>query len=257
MDDFFSAVSQRPHTTRSGTCELPILYRDASQLGTLYLVDLGRARDLLAEVSAIEPWPVLRKAIGALYAWEYRDSTVGSYAEVGLGVLARRKGTRPSLARLVLDMGAQDDQGVWVASLPVTTQAAFEAGVDLWGYPKYVTRIETRFEHERARVTLGDEIEVEVGRLSGPLLRAQPVVTYTERAGRLIRTRIDVDHHVRWGLGSSVRLTLRGDGPLANAARRLGLGEARILAAFRTDGFRARLPIGVDLGPARDSGRPS
>jgi hypothetical protein len=251
MDAFLSAVPQRPHPTRSGTCDLPIVYRDASQCGALFLVDLALARELLADVSAIEPWPLLGKAVAAVYAWEYRDSTVGSYGEVGLGVQARRKGTRPSLVRLAIDMGAQEDQGFWVVNLPVTTQAAFEAGVDLWGYPKYVTPMDTRFRPDGATVALGSELELTVGPRSGPVLAAQPVVTYTERQGRLLRTRIDVDHRVRWGLGRGVRLTIRGEGPSATTARKLGLERALVLASFRTDSFRARLPAGVDLGPAR------
>jgi hypothetical protein len=131
MDAFFDSVSTTPHATRSGSCALPILYRDASQIGVFFPVELARAREVLGRDATIEPWPVLGRAIAAIYVWEYRDTTVGSYGEVGLGVQARRKGRSPSLLRLVTDMGAQDDQGIWVVRLPVTTQGAFEAGVDL------------------------------------------------------------------------------------------------------------------------------
>src|SRR5262245_744097 len=138
MDEFFARVRQKPFTTSGGTCDLPILYRDASQLGLFFRIDLERARALLRDTT-VEPWPILGAAMGAIYAWEYRDSTVGTYNEVGLGIQARRRGTRPSLARLGLDVRAQDDQGIWVVSLPVTTEAARAAGVEIWGYPKYVT----------------------------------------------------------------------------------------------------------------------
>ncbi len=249
-DAFFETVPQRPHPTRKGTCDLPIRYHDASQYGVFFRVDLERARDVIGRDRAIEPWPILGKAVAAIYVWEYRGSTVGSYGEVGLGVHARRKGTRPSLVKLATDMGADDDQGIWVADLPVTTEEAYAAGVDLWGYPKYVTPIETRFEDGGASVRLGGELALSIGKLRGPTMRAQPVVTYTAKDGRLLRTRIDVDHRVRWGTGGSAKLEILGEGPLAESARRLGLDRATRLAAFRTDGFRARLPAGVDLGPA-------
>lgn len=251
MDAFLDAVPQKPHATRSGTCALPILYREASQFGVFFRIDLARAAALIGKDRLVEPWPILGKAVAAIYAWDYRDSTVGKYGEVGLGIQCRRVGTRPSVLKLATDMGAQDEQGIWVVDLPVTTDAAREAGVDLWNYPKYVTPITTRFDDRGAGVTLGEEIDLTIGRLGGPSMRAQPVVTYTEKNGRLLRTRIDVDHRVRWGGGGSAKLAIRGDGPMARSARALGLESAPIVAAFRTDGFRARLPAGVDLGPAR------
>jgi len=253
MDVFFSApeAAQSPHSTRSGPCDLPIHYRDASHFGAFFRVELSKARQLVGPDRVIEPWPILGRAVAAIYVWEYRDSSVGSYREVGLGIQCRIKGKRPSVVRLGLDMGADDAQGIWVLNLPVTTQAAHDAGVDLWGYPKYVTPIETRFQAAESSVTLGSELTLSLPRPSGPTLAGQPVVTYTERQGRLIRTRIDVDHRARWGLGGGARLSLEGEGPLARSARALGLDGLSPVAAFRVDGFRARLPVGVDLGPAR------
>ena len=251
MDAFLEAVPQKPHATRGGPCALPILYRDASQFGVFFRLDLGRAAALIGKDRRVEPWPIFGKAVAAIYAWDYRDSTVGAYGEVGLGIQCRRAGTRPRLLKLATDMGAQDDQGIWVVDLPVTTEGARDAGVDVWNYPKYVTPIATKWQDDGASVTLGDELSLTIGPLGGPTMKAQPVVTYTERDGRLLRTRIDVDHRVRWGGGGSAKLTIRGDGPMARSARALGLESAPIVAAFRTDGFRARLPAGIDLGPSR------
>ncbi len=250
VDTFLEATPRISTPTSDGPCELPILYRDGSHFGVFFSVDLERARAVVGRDSRVEPWPVLGRAVAAIYVWEYRDSTVGSYGEVGLGVQCRRRGTDPSLLRLGRDMGAQDDQGIWVVTLPVTTHAAFVAGTELWRYPKYVTPIETTFVKNEASVRLGDELTLRLERLSGPRLAAQPVVTYTAREGRLLRTTIAVDHEVRWGTGLAAHLELRGDGPTASAAGKLGLDRARAVAAFRTDRFRARLPAGVELGPS-------
>src|SRR3954471_10748283 len=103
METDFFQVRQTPAKISTGTCDLPILYRDASQFGVFFRIDLDRARALL-EGTTVEPWPVLGAAMGAIYAWEYRDSTVGSYSELGLGIQARRRGESPSLLRLGLDM---------------------------------------------------------------------------------------------------------------------------------------------------------
>lgn len=249
MDPSFLRVPQAPVATRSGPVLLPLLYPEASHFGVLFRVDLGRAREVMGRDRSIEPLPLLGGALAAIYVWQYRDSTLGPYNEVGLGIQARRKGTRPSVLRLLRDMGAQDDQGIWVVDLPVSTPPPFEAGVDLWGYPKYVTEIDVRFEPDRSHVGLAGELELSLARPRGPRLRGQPVVTYTARAGRLLRTCIEVDHHVVWGTGRGVRLELRGQGPLVDSVRRLGLATAPRLGAFRCEEFRARVPAGVDLGP--------
>ncbi len=246
MDTFFE-VEQRPHPTRTGPCELPILYRDASLLGLFFSVDLERARGLFDGMS-IEPWPVAGKAVATICAWEYRDSSVGAYGEVGLGIQCRRRGTRPSLARLGLDMRAQDEQGIWVVTLPVTTETAYAAGVDLWGYPKYVTPISTSFERGTS-VRLGEELAIECAPLRGPKLPGFPFITYTERGGRLIRTIIEVDYRARWDLGSRARVTIDGEGPTASRMRELGMDGMTPMAVFRTSKFRARLPAGSDMGP--------
>ena len=198
--DFFD-VPRAPLQVGDGTCDLPILYRDGSLVGVFFRVDLARAREVVGP-GAVEPWPVLGRAVAAIYAWEYRDSTIGSYGEVGLGVQCRRVGSRPSLLKLGVDMGAQDDQGIWVVSLPVTTQAAFEAGVSIWGYPKYVAPITTHFDADGATIELADELTLTAEPLRGPTLRGQPVVTYTAR-----------------DVGPSARRVRRAPEPVSHGAR--------------------------------------
>jgi hypothetical protein len=110
MGDFFD-VPLTKHPTSAGIFELPVLYRDASQFAVNWRVPLEPVRALFAGKS-IEPWPLFGKAMVALYVWEYRDSSLGPYGEVGLGILCRRRGTSPSLLKLVFDGNAQDDQGI-------------------------------------------------------------------------------------------------------------------------------------------------
>lgn len=250
MSDLLSSVTQTPTPTSKGPCDLPILYRDASQIGLFFHAPLANAEALL-EGTSLEPWPVLGRAVCAIYAWEYRDSTVGRYNEVGLGIQVRQRGTSPSLVGLVRDMSAQPEQGIWVLNLPVTTPEAFAAGVEIWGYPKYVTPIETRFDDGGASVRLGDELELSVPRLRGPKTPSFPVVTFTAREKRLLRTVIQTDCSSRWGSGIGSQIRLIGEGPTAASIRRLTAdGSApRPMMAFRTDRFRAVLPRGNDVGP--------
>lgn len=245
MDGSRSSDAQRTRRVLSeGHCDLPILYRDASWLGVFFAVDLQRAREVL-DGTGLEPWPVFGRALAAVYAWEYRDSTVGAYKEVGLGVQARVAGTAPSLVGLAMNMLAQPYQGIWVASLPVTTDAACRAGVEVWGYPKYVTEIETHFDELGGRARLGDELEVAVPRPS-VFAKSLQIATYTQCEGTLLRTAIEVRSDVHLCTGGSLKL-LSKKGQTAERARQLGLDEARVLGGFHALRFDATLPEGTPM----------
>ncbi len=248
MSSFFESAPQVTQPLSSGSCDLPIHYRDGGWCGLFYRVALPAAQALCTGLD-IEPWPIFGAAVAAIYAWEYRDSSVGSYGEVGIGLQVRRRGARPSVVKLGVDMSADDNQGIWVASLPVTTQAAFDAGVELWNYPKYVTPITTRFDASGAHVRLGDELELTLGGVRG-FRRNLPVVTYTARQGVLLRTHITTDCLVRLGLPVGASLKVLGDGPSARIIQALGMAERSPLAAFHTNAFRAILPLGKGVGPS-------
>jgi hypothetical protein len=140
-------------------------------------------------------------------------------------------------------------------TLPVTTDAACAVGREIWGYPKYVAPIETRFADE-VFVKLGDELELTLPKLHGPMTSSIPVVTYTALEGRLMRTVVETQTKLRWGLGRRGRVKLLGEGRTSDALRRLGLTDATPLLAFRCDAFRAVLPAGDDLGVAASGDAP-
>jgi hypothetical protein len=242
----FFDVECRSMNTAAGPYELPILYKDASLLTIVVPVDATRASACLPP--AFEPWVVLGKAIAVLCAFEYRDTTIGPYSELGVGVLVRRAGRFPSFFRFARDMRREEDAGLYVTNLPVTTEAARAAGADLWGYPRYVTGIETIFREADVRIVLEKEVDIRAKRGRGPTSRALPIVTYSLKGGRVIRTVVEVDHAIRWGGARSVSIKLLGDGPTARTIAALGMDVRTPIAAYCTDHMRSILPLGKDLG---------
>jgi hypothetical protein len=232
--------------TTAGPLSLPVVYRDGSFFGVFFRADLTRATTLLGP-SGLTPWPVLGRALVLLIAFEYRDTSIGPYHEVGLAVLARRPGAQPSLLRYLRDPRAQPEQGLWVVNLPVDTEIARAGGVDVWGYPKYCTPIETRFGAEGVRVSLGDELELSCEGGGGLEQAGLPFVTMTRHDGVLVRTIVEVSSRARWSFGGKTSLRLKGDGPTAASLRTLGLDGATPLATFRDDALRATLPLGVTV----------
>jgi hypothetical protein len=79
-------------------------------------------------------------ALYGVVCFEYRDTTIGSYNEVGIGVPCRfdpliNVPILPALFNRFFSVG------FYVHHLPVTTQIAYDAGVEIWGLPKFIAQI--------------------------------------------------------------------------------------------------------------------
>lgn len=250
--EFFAHVRPAPLSTSAGPCDLPILYSDASLLTLLYAVHPDRAR---AQVDgrAFEPWVLFGKAWLALCAFEYRETTIGPYGELGLGLLVKRRGTSPSLLAFARDQRGVTDAGLFVTNLPVTTPGARAAGVELWGFPKYVTGMATDFRKDAVRVVLEREIEITMKRGFHLKTSGLPLCLFSaqERGAesRVIRTVVETESTVEWRGGGGVDVRVIGEGPTANAMRALGLEGRAPTLAYVTDHMKAILPAGIDAGP--------
>jgi hypothetical protein len=230
-----------------GELELPVRYTDGSALACIYRVDLAAAREVVASES-FEPLPVGGKAMAQLMALEYRESSVGPYNELGVLVLARRRGSIPSAMRTLMAPASVEDAGWYVVSLPVTTGFTCASGREIWGFPKYVTRIDTDFDRDRVEVILGEELVIEHRARFGMPMPAPPYVFFSELDGRLVRTVVPTKHKLRMGGARSVRLHITGNGPTSDAVRRLGLETRRPMMAARADHLDFTLPQGKPVG---------
>jgi hypothetical protein len=248
---FFAHVQSAPLATSAGPCDLPILYSDASLLTLVYSVAPELARAQL-DARGFEPWVIFGKAWMAVCAFEYRETTIGPYGELGLGLLVKRRGTSPSLLALARDQRSVKDAGLFVTNLPVTTPGARAAGFELWGFPKYVTGITTSFRKDGVRVVLERELEITMNRGFHVKTSGLPLCLFSaqrrEKETRVLRTIVETESTVEWGGARSVRVKLLGDGPTAKTMRALGLEGRAPALAFVTDHMKAILPAGVDVG---------
>jgi hypothetical protein len=253
MSDTFFDVERTIHRTSAGLVELPILYEDASNVIALFDADRRGAEELLAG-TGLEPAIVRgERALVGLSFFEYRRTTVGTYNEVGTAIFARRHGERslvPGLAQMLLPP-ARRTVGAWVVDLPVTTEAANAAGRELWGYPKFVTRIDFALRGKTFRGVVHDpaggdpicELAGEMG--TGIVAPAMSLVTFTKMDGALVRTHVDVRAPTRVRSKGSIRLAVgRSTHPMADHFRTLGLNGARPKALVVTERFQSLLHAG-------------
>lgn len=248
MSAYFE-VPQHFHPTREGDVGLPILYYNTAAVFASFLVPVAAARALLpAELDPVQVAP--GKGIATVAFFQYVDSSVGPYNEMGLAV-----GARPAPGQGFRDTAPWHPAqsllpGMFVAELPVTTAAAHAAGRELWGYPKIVTPIDFQLRGRELDCAVRDEAGAPLCRLAGRSgggvrLAAPNLMTYTRLDGKLLRTVIDLRGRMHNAAAGSVRLDCgRGDHHLSQHLRQLGLQDAAPLLLQCGVGLQALLPAG-------------
>jgi hypothetical protein len=155
ITDFLDVPQKKTRTTK-GPVGLPILYRDASVLQAFFVVDGAKATDIL-QGTGLKPMLTRGRGLAGLVFFEYRDTSIGPYNEVGLALACHSgEGTQPGILRDFLRPSRKREIGFHVLDLPVTTEAACAAGKEIWGYPKFVTDLPVEFGKGSFKGTVAD-----------------------------------------------------------------------------------------------------
>ena len=138
---FFHRVQRfQRFETSSGPVTVPILYPDVHSMWVYFSAPIHKARALLP-TDRLKPISMGNgNALYGIVCFEYRDTTIGSYNEVGIGVPCRLD---PSINVPIIPalFNRFFSVGFYVHHLPVTTQIAYDAGVEIWGLPKFIAQI--------------------------------------------------------------------------------------------------------------------
>lgn len=230
---------------------LPIRYWRTDCFMGLFTADLGAVRDLLPS-SRLHPVRVsANKAIVAIAAFNYLETSVGPYGEIAVSPMCTLD--RAAAPVLPLATGYLRGMSGFVAHLPVTSRIAREAGRRVWGYPKFVADMDFDLCPESQRVEMsegGQEIlSLEIRRRGHVALETAPLTTYTIHDGRLVQTVIPTRGHVSTAIGPASGELILGDHPVGREVAELGLGSKPLIARTYLS-HNAILPIGSDIGVA-------
>lgn len=255
-DPFFQVPRTTFHTSR-GPVELPILYFDTTMVQAFFLVERARAERLLAGTGLVPSLTVGGKALVGVACFEYRETSVGTYNEVGVALAVQRDGTPLKLGGwrdLLATLSDPESRQVafHILDLPVTTAAASAAGREIWGFPKFITGIPFHLSGRDFRCAVmmpGANVPVMelVGRL-GPSLPAGPMglALLSFLDDRLVRSTVNVRGATRLAAPGSLRLKVYGnDHPMGRRLEALGLDGAAPVAVSWTDRFQSRLNAGA------------
>ncbi len=231
-DDPFFDVPKNVVSTSEGDVELPACYFDSSHYMALFRVKPEKVAEKLSGVP-LRPALVSRKGVAVLSFFKYRDTSVGSYHEVGLAVLVAPEAEPVELGSLgaLNDESSRGALGSYVLDLPVTTPLARAAGCEIWGYPKFVTELPIELDGDLLKTQVLDPEGKSIVELSGERGYSVPedvpgmaLVTYSMLDGRMLRTRVETRSSCRTSGGGALKLAV-GDSEhrMAKNLRDLGL----------------------------------
>lgn len=232
-ETFFAGVTTEQVTLSTGArIGLPVRYYEWSAIMAHFPASVAAVRKLLPTDKLKPAQLVPGTAILSMVAMEYRQiADVAPYNEFGIMVPVLYEPMVNILGLPLLFPHWFKRFGLYVHHLPVTTQAAYDFGVEIWGYPKIVAEISFedvgQVRRCRLRAEGKDIVTLEVKKLA---TRARPMnfYSYTVKDGQLLRTLIQTQGQfgiARFRGGASYTL---GDHPIAKELRALGIGKTAV-----------------------------
>lgn len=138
-DDFFKGINQIEVKSGPYTTKYPIFYREVSYLGLSLLASLDKIRDILPSKRMnpfrITPW----HSMFTLTATQYKDSDVGPYNQVSIGIPFVFDKQTPVFTGILHKV--PDVLFIYTLYLPVTTARARNSGIEMANYPEFLADI--------------------------------------------------------------------------------------------------------------------
>ena len=205
---------------------MPVEVRDATASVAYYLVS-AKAAQALIEYSGLRVARTLPgRTLCTIGTMEYRDNDLGQYHEVAITFFVYEPGTRvlPVIGGPLAMMRGK--LSAYIHQLPVDAEFSMEAGRGIWGFPKFMSKIEiTRDLGVQTSVLTVDGAHVLTQRMRLGGTRGfgeREQISYALRDGMLYRTPSTMSGEgVGFRIGGA-RLQL-GEHPIADELRSLGL----------------------------------
>jgi len=241
-DQFFTIPTETFKMSK-GTVQLPINYYDYGYAHFIFRVDYQAAQKKLAD-TAFTPCKIFGKALALLNFFEYRDTAIGPYNEVGLSILCYPKNKKqPFMVPVHILHDAKKWQvGAYVINLPVTTEIAYLAGKEVWNYPKFVTRIDFSLINRNFKGIVYDPDLKEplvtlagtIGALSTPKLKNASFISHTTHKGMPLRTLtvVDTRFKIAYGFSGACVVNAKSNHSMAQNLRDLGMNGKKPIACM-------------------------
>lgn len=255
-NDPFFQYATNVFKTSEGDVALPMFFYECENHFAMFAVDIDKAR-ALTEKENLTPVDFGKgKAIAAVASYNYKKVSIDPYLEVGLAIACVPKDVEAPKDPMASLLGDPDlsTMGFYVVHLPVTTQQAVAAGIDLWGFPKFKADIAFKLDGDRFEgKTIDPKSRQPIYTLSGEAgigatLPAIHAIFMTRLKGVTLRIHAPMRGLTRYALPGSLKLGISDvDHPMAHDMRALGLDGAVPQAVFYSSAVMIRLYQGAPL----------
>ncbi len=230
--------------------DLPIAYYRDDCFAGLFDAAYRPVADVLPTGLYPMTLPNGRAAI-AVVAFNYLNTSLGSYGEVGISIPCTYQRQAPPLLPVLLE-AKFPTFGVFVLHLPVTTIIARDAGRGEWGYPKFMADMDfEKFPHyQRVRLEEGGApiLTLTVQQRGFPIKDNRPLITYSILEGCLMKTTVPTRAIYQLGAVAGLGQLELGTHPVAEQLKSFDISPSAIF----TKNYLSRcslLPAGHPLGP--------
>lgn len=225
---FYQQVDHLQKDCRGRAFSLPVFYYDVTAVMAGFLTPVDRVRALLPSLRMkplrATPW----HAVTIISCFEYRDSDAGPYNEVAIAFPFTMDKSAPVLTGLLGEI----ERGplAYVYKLPVTTEIAYQFGVDFYNYPKFMADIDFTREDGWIRCRLAEGGR-KILTLSARQLPVKPAPRWrfhgiTTRDNRILRSEVIVNVRNQAISRNPGHIKLEiGDHELGKELRQLNLGR--------------------------------
>jgi hypothetical protein len=141
--DFFKGIVQWELKKEGfeGGFKLPVFYYDNTSITAIYTASTLEVKKYLphSDMYPIELFP--KRCLVGFTAFEYRNTDIHPYNEFSISILVSF-GKKQFFGTDILRQFLKRSFTVYIWHLPVTTEIARFGGVELYGYPKFIAKIE-------------------------------------------------------------------------------------------------------------------
>jgi hypothetical protein len=235
--DLFSSTRPGEKVTHGTVSfELPILYFRDDVFGLLFGADFRKVHALMPS-DRLHPVRLPGGgAIVGIFAMNYYETTVGPYGEVAVAVPVVHGSKEPTPLIPLLMEADYPGYGLLILHLPVTTLAARDGGRGVWGFTKFTSDMVFTLTPEFMECRLSEEgthiLTLRVARQGMALRDRKPLISYTVKEQRLIRTTIPQKGSQRLALCPKDSFLELGDHPVAVSIQELGLSDRPFVSRY-------------------------
>lgn len=256
-EEFFNVPNILTRTSVSEV-ELPMLFDRVRVRHLNWFIAPSRAEPLFKGTGLIPCRFFNGKCIVSLIFYNYRDVTIGAYEEVTITILARPEmlpDPKIYITNLLKKKGESwNGIGAYVLEMPVTIPQARAAGRELWGFPKFETRIPFALSGNRFEFGVKDPdneewiVQVKGAHSSGIPMTGFDLVTLSNFRNKIWKTIIHTRVKYKTCLLKDIEVkTGNSSHGMVENIRALGLDRTKPFIVQVSDNLKSRLNHGRAL----------